>query len=308
MNVLVLSNMQPFIWGGAEELAHHLVRNLRLRGVNAEVMRIPFSWDPAERLIDEMLLSRSLRVENVDRVIALKFPTYLVPHDNKVLWLLHQYRQAYDLWDAQPSQVSRSRRDIEIRDIVRANDNAAFAQARHIYTIADVTAKRLEFYNGVKADVLRHPLNDPELFVGGECGEYILAAGRVNGAKRQSMFIEAMRHLPAKARLVVAGPPDGEADARGLRERVAAAGLEDRVVLDLRMLPRKELAGLVNNALAVAYAPYDEDSIGYVTMEACQAGKPVVTTTDAGGVLRLVHDGQTGCVSAPEPRALTHPV
>ena len=40
-----------------------------------------------------------------DRVIALKFPAYLVPHRQKVLWILHQYRQAYDLWDAGKSNI-----------------------------------------------------------------------------------------------------------------------------------------------------------------------------------------------------------
>ena len=110
MKVLVLSNMVPFVRGGAEELCDHLVRNLRLRrGVEAEAMRIPFTWEPAERLVEEMLVARSLSIVNVDRLIPLKFPAYLAPHPNKVPWLLHQFRQAYDLFDAGQSNIRRTR-------------------------------------------------------------------------------------------------------------------------------------------------------------------------------------------------------
>ena len=32
----------------------------------------------------------------VDAVIATRFPTYAIRHPRKVVWLIHQYRQAYD--------------------------------------------------------------------------------------------------------------------------------------------------------------------------------------------------------------------
>ena len=82
------------------------------------------------------------------------------------------------------------------------------------------------------------------------------------------------------------------------------AGVEDRLTLDLRFLPRSDLARLVNRASAVAYLPFDEDLFGYCTMEAFQAGKPVLTTTDSGGVLDIVRDGETGLVATPDPEAL----
>ena len=80
--------------------------------------------------------------------------------------------------------------------------------------------------------------------------------------------------------------------------------LEDRVTLDLGFHDVSHIASYVNNAAACAYLPFDEDSYGYVTMEACAASKAVLTTTDAGGVLKLVVDGETGLVKEPEPRAL----
>ncbi|KAA0073023.1 glycosyltransferase family 4 protein [Tardiphaga sp. P9-11] len=304
MKVIVLNNMAPFTWGGAEELAHHLVKKLRAIGVDAENLRIPFSWDPAELLIEQILMCQSFRIADTDRVISLKFPAYYAQHDNKVFWLLHQYRQAYDLWDAGQANIPNTPRGEEIRRLIHEADNQVFRTAKHIYTNSMTTAERLKRYNGFNSDVLMPPLNDPEIFTGGTDDGYLLAPGRINATKRQFMLIDAMQHLPLSARLVIAGPPDGPSDAEDLRRRVEEAGLEDRVTLDLRFLSREELADYVNKARAIAYLPFDEDSVGYVTMEAFQAGKPVLTTTDSGGLLQIVRDRETGAVVAPNSEAL----
>ena len=60
----------------------------------------------------------------------------------------------------------------------------------------------------------------------------------------------------------------------------------------------------MNNCRAVAYLPFQEDSYGYVTMEAFEAAKPVITATDAGELLEMVHDGRTGQVCTPNPESL----
>ena len=59
-----------------------------------------------------------------------------------------------------------------------------------------------------------------------------------------------------------------------------------------------ELADLYARCGAVYYAPVDED-FGMVPYEAFLSGKPVVTTTDAGGPLDVVADRRTGLVTAP---------
>lgn len=304
MKVIVLNNMVPFTWGGAEELAYHLVKNLRAIGVDAENLRIPFSWNPAELLIEQILMCQSFRIANTDRVISLKFPAYYAQHDNKVFWLLHQYRQAYDLWDAGQSNIPNTPRGKEIRRLIHEADNQVFRTAKHIYTNSMTTAERLKHYNGFSSDVLMPPLNDPEIFTGGTDDGYLLAPGRINATKRQFMLIDAMKYLPLSTRLVIAGPPDSSGDAQNLRRRVEAAGLQDRVTLDLRFLSREELADYVNRARAIAYLPFEEDSVGYVTMEAFQARKPVITTIDSGGLLQIVRDRETGAVVAPNPEAL----
>lgn len=304
MKVLVVNNMAPFVWGGAEELAVHLQRNLIAAGHESEVLRIPFQWEPATRIPSQMMMVRAFELRNVDRVIALKFPAYLIRHPHKTLWLLHQYRQAYDLFDAGQTNLPAGAQGDEMRDLIRNADDESVRESRRIFTNSDVTRRRLAHYNRFDAEVLLPPLNDPELFAGGPSGGYIFAGGRVNGMKRQHLLLEALTLTPQGTRLVIAGPPDTPEDAQKLVEMVERLGLADRVKLDLRFLPRREYANYINEASAVAYLPFDEDSLGYVAMEAAIAAKALITTTDSGGVLGLVKHLQTGWVTAPEPQSL----
>jgi glycosyltransferase involved in cell wall biosynthesis len=64
-----------------------------------------------------------------------------------------------------------------------------------------------------------------------------------------------------------------------------------------------ELVDLYAGCRAAYYAPLNED-YGYVTVEAFLSRKPVVTTTDAGGPLEFVTDGETGLVAEPSPEAV----
>lgn len=304
MKITVANAMAPFVWGGAEHLAHHLVVNLRRRGHDADLFRIPFAWEPFTNIPVEMARLKALRLPKADQVISMKFPIYLLDADNHTTWLIHQYRQAYDLWGTPFSNLPDTPEGNEVRDAIISDDNAVLGSRRRLFTISNEISARLEKHNGIKAPPLLLPLNDPELFQGGEYGGYILASGRVNSMKRQWLLIEAMRHMDQSARLIIAGPPETEDERTKLVKMVEDYDLGDRVKLDLRFLSRDELATYVNNSRAVAYLPYLEDSYGYVTMEAFEAAKPVITTNDAGAVLDIVIDGRTGTVSAPDPRDL----
>jgi glycosyltransferase involved in cell wall biosynthesis len=96
----------------------------------------------------------------------------------------------------------------------------------------------------------------------------------------------------------------GEGPARASLEELAAKlGIAERVEF-LGWVGDAALVEQYAGALAVYYAPFDED-YGYVTVEAFLAGRPVMTTADAGGVLEFVRDGVNGTVTAPDaPRQL----
>src|SRR3977135_4312603 len=102
-NVLICTTQVPFTTGGAEAHVEGLRLALIQGGSNAEVVALPFKWYPPAEIMRGTLAWRLLDLSEangkpVDLVIGMKFPAYLVAHERKVLWIMHQHRSAYNLW------------------------------------------------------------------------------------------------------------------------------------------------------------------------------------------------------------------
>ncbi len=137
MRVAIVTVQVPFLRGGAEAHAESLCRVIREAGHEAEIVTIPFKWYPAEAIAQQVLACRLLDLSEsmatrIDRVIGLKFPAYLVPHPNKVLWILHQHRSAYDLWRSPYGDLAQRPGGVLARDMIRASDMTMVQEARRI--------------------------------------------------------------------------------------------------------------------------------------------------------------------------------
>jgi glycosyltransferase involved in cell wall biosynthesis len=236
-------------------------------------------------------------------VIALKFPAYVIPHREVVVWLIHQFRQIYDLapeaggWHGVAELAP-------LAEAIRHADEAALSRAKRIYTISPEVAARLERFNGISATVLRHPPHAEYAYRCRPPEPYLVAPGRISGGKRQALAARAMAHAGADARLIIAGPPDSAAALEEVERAIDEAQVRDRVEVIPRFLAGDELLDLLSRCTASVYLPIDEDTYGYVCYEAAMSGKPTVTCSDSGGALTLVEDGVSGLVVAPEPEAV----
>jgi glycosyltransferase involved in cell wall biosynthesis len=287
----------PFERGGTEIFADGLVHALREHGHETELVTVPFKWYPGERVLTQAFLWRLLDLEEsngrpIDAVIATKFPSYVVRHPNKVVWLLHQFRQAWDLDRTELGQFSDSAEDRALRRKVLDLDRVSLGEARKIFTTSSIVAGRLRDSVGLDAEVLAPP-PAPLAFRCDEYGDFVLSVNRLDRAKRIDLLIEAAARVP-EVRVVIAGDgPD--------RERLE--DLADGRVEFVGRVSDDTLADLYARCRAVYYAPVNED-YGLVPYEAFLSDKPVITTTDAGGPLDIVRDGQTGRVVAPQAEAL----
>jgi glycosyltransferase involved in cell wall biosynthesis len=299
MRVAVCRPQVPFVYGGAEVVADQLVDELRGRGHEAELVAIPFAWTRA-KVLDQALQWRLVDLSGneakpVELVIGTKFPSYGIRHPNKVVWLVHQFRQAYDFDRGEFRQFSESPVDRSLRLAVERFDRVALGEARRIFTISGNVADRLKRSTGLDATVLPPP---PQKLAYRTDGyePFVLSVNRLDRYKRIDLLLEAAKAEPGLRVVIVGDGPDRgrlEGIASGLNGQVEFAG---RVDAD-------RLADLYARCLAVYYAPVDED-YGMVPYEAFLSGKPVVTTVDAGGPLEVVHDGETGLVVEPEPALL----
>lgn len=304
MKILVANNCVPFVRGGAEHLAEALTEKLNEFGHQAMLVRIPFRWEPPQKMLESMMACRLMRSPNVDRIIAFKFPAYYLPHDNKFLWLVHQFRQVYDLWGTPYQGMEETPANLAVRRSIIEADNTYLREARRIYTNSATTSARLQKFNGIASEVLYPPLLETRHFRFGETGDYIFCAGRITTSKRQHLLVEAMRHVKTGVKLLVAGKSEAAGDAQMIADLLSRYKLHDRVTVIDRFISEEEKAEWFAGSLGAAYIPFDEDSYGYVTMEAFYSGKPVITTTDSGGILQIVREGETGHVAEPTATGL----
>jgi glycosyltransferase involved in cell wall biosynthesis len=298
MKIVVCRPQVPFAWGGAEILTDRLVHELRARGHEADLVTVPFKWYPGARVLTQAFVWRLLDLDeadgsSIDLVVATKFPSYVVRHRNKRVWLVHQFRQAYELDRTELGQFGESAEDRALRRKVQALDRVALGEAARLFATSRNVAERLEYSTGLSAEVLPHPPQELDYRCDGY-GDFVLSVNRLDRAKRIDLLLEAAALDPALEVVVAGDGPDRDrleslARDRGLDGRARFAG---RVSAD-------ELADLYGRCLAVYYAPVDED-FGMVPFEAFLSEKPVLTTTDAGGPLEIVADRRTGLVVPPE--------
>ena len=128
----------PFASGGVEIFTDDLAAELRKRGHDADLVTVPFKWYPGERVLTQAFLWRLLDLEEadgrrVDLVIATKFPSYVVRHSNKVVWLVHQFRQAYELDRTELGQFGEGPEERAIRRRVQELDKRALGEARKLF-------------------------------------------------------------------------------------------------------------------------------------------------------------------------------
>ena len=159
MNVLIVNSAAPFVGREAKELEDHLCERLNAtHAVRAEVLRIPFSWEPLQELTEQIFLNCTLKLPNVDRVIALGFPAYLIPHSDKIIWLTRLCRRFDDLCEPGKSSLLKTALGDHCY-IISAAEAESFSKCRRIFTASQVIRERLKRCTGFDAQVLIPPLD-----------------------------------------------------------------------------------------------------------------------------------------------------
>ena len=302
--VLVLAVQTPFARGGAERHVQRLTEELVRRGVEADLVTLPLVERERFDLVRSAAAWRSLDLTEaggrpVDAVIATRFPSYAVRHPNKLVWLIHQYRQAYDQFGTPFSDLTASPEDRRTREVIAEIDRVGLTEARKVFANSQTVAARLLRFNGIRSraalpsSAARGPAPQRRLRRHGALGR---AARRLEASGAPARVAASRARRPARS------------SSAGDRRRTVFAAVRrssawSRGSTSSRPSDDEELLDLYANARIVAVTASGED-LGYVPIEAHLSGKPVLTTEDAGGPLEFVRDGETGLVVAPRPEAL----
>jgi glycosyltransferase involved in cell wall biosynthesis len=337
----------PFTIGGTEKLCSGLVNAInQMTPHEAELIKIPSPESDSMQLIKSYRRFFELDLSHFDCILSTKYPSWMVRHPRHFCYMFHRLRGLYDTYFGEPEstlkkitcpsalrildEIERSSGNHKetaelfsmlddfsehyisdpsllalpgpfIQKIIHYLDNAALAKENisGYFSISSNVAKRQGYFPpGVKPKVIYPPSSLPYFRKGKY--EYLLSVSRLDGPKRINLLVEAMRYVKRDIQVLIAGSGPQESYLREL-----ARG-DDRIKF-IGFVSDIELISLYSNALAVVFAPYDED-YGLVTIEAMKSAKPVITALDSGGPNEFVIDGKTGFSVNPDPRSLAEKI
>src|SRR5262249_45969195 len=143
----------------------------------------------------------------IDLVVATKFPSYVVRHPEKRVWLIHQFRQAYELDRTGLGQFGESPEDRATRRKVQDLDRVALGEATRLFAPARKRAGRLGRPTGPTAAVPPPPAQELASRDDGP-GDFVLSVNRLDRAKRIDLLIEAAASEPSLHVVIAGDGPD----------------------------------------------------------------------------------------------------
>lgn len=307
MRIVITTTHVPFVRGGAEILTEGLRQALLREAHEVDVITVPFKWYPAEKVLDHMLACRLLDLTEacgarIDKLIALKFPSYLIEHPNKTFWLVHQHRSAYELWDGAHADLLHQGFGRQVQSAIQKADREVMSRHQPVFTISANVSERLSKYCSVASTPLYHPPVGADDFHCHQAGDYFLFPSRLSAIKRQQLVIEALAETKKPVRVTFVGQADHAPYATELDRLAVKLQVADRITW-LGGVERSELIRLYASSLGVIFPPFDED-YGYVTLEAMLSSKPVITCTDSGGPLEFIQNRKHGLITEGDAGSL----
>ncbi len=226
MKVALLEAQTTFARSSVEPLAERLCGALREAGHAAARIGIPFRAEDPLTVVDQMLATRLVGIEGVDRVVGLSFPAYFVPHADKVVWILGEFAPQAGCERAFDSAAGAA-----VRRAVRDDDHAFLAEARRVYSRSPTAGALLRDHAGLRSEVLYAPLHDSEILHCDRYGDYVLA--RAGGGRDHWLaeVVVALASARTPARCVIGARAAGRAGLASLRALAGDLGVAERVEL-----------------------------------------------------------------------------
>ena len=341
---MVAPSPVPFTRGGAEralwgiqaainDLTHH----------EAEMIKFPVDESTLPSLMASYELFAGLDLNHFDRIIATKYPAWMVAHPHKTILMMHVLRGVYDTYEAHGQPLEPEPRSPEVAGILRfiaeRRERAALPEFfdHFRYAVQELGADHPDLvFPGPFARLAIRWL-DGIAMAPGEVNRYLSQSQTV--ADREGYFPRSVRprivnlpgHLPPAPKradagryLFTASRLDGPkrldmlvdamahvpgpielliAGTGSMADELRSRAAPDPRIRFLGFTRNDQLPDLYANALAVPFIPADED-LGLITLEAFSQSTPVVTCRDSGGPTEFVIDGVTGLVADPSVESI----
>ncbi|UQZ91444.1 glycosyltransferase (plasmid) [Deltaproteobacteria bacterium Smac51] len=348
MKIAVLApSPVPFVIGGVENMAWSLCDTINKKTDHiAELVKVVSKESGFWELIDSYQRFDQLDLDHFDLVITMKYPGWMINHDNVLCYTCHCLRGLYDTYnaDALPLKPKPGNPYIDrVLKYIRGNPQPA--SLNRFFSL-------MELIKVHQDDIPSEYFNFPGPFIRELVHFMDQAALSRPGVKKFCAISETVKarkeYFPPKAEVTAIHLPPPEKNCRcgkfqhifmvsrldppkridmlikamglvksDVKLYIAGTGPQEK---QLRQLAagdeRIEFLGFVSDeevenyyadSLVVPYFPYDED-LGLITLEAMMHKKPVITTEDAGGPTEFVINGETGYCTPFEAGAIAEKI
>ena len=231
-------------------------------------------------------------------VVATKFPSYVVRHPEKRVWLVHQFRQAYELDRTELGQFGESPEDRALRRQVQELDRVALGEATRLFATSQQRRRPARALDGARAPRCCRIRRRTLAYRCDGYGDFVLSASRLDRAKRIDLLLEAAALEPGAPRRRRRRRPGSRA-SRGHRSRARARRARRVSRARLRRGARRSL----RHAASPCTTRRSTRTSAWARTSRSSPSKPVITTTDAGGPARRRHrPARRGSWSRRRPR------
>jgi len=293
----------PYTRGGVENLLFGLCGAInKYTNHTAELIKIPIREDSAANILKAYWKFYRTRLDHFDLIISVKYPSWMIRHRNHMVYMCHRHRGLYDCYSDELVGSVDSRPLLKfpgplIQKIIHKLDALAINPKwiSDMFCISATVAARSEYFPNQMPPTVLHPPPILENFKT-EPGSHFFTASRLDPPKRIDLLAKAYRTVKGDIPFYIAG--DGP--QRPQLQKLAEADQRIKLLGDIS---DDQLLDYYSKSIAILYAPYQED-YGYITIEAMESGKPVITASDAGGPLEFVQNGKTGLITDSNPMDL----
>jgi hypothetical protein len=298
VKVAIASTFVPFAANPYRGLVVALEEALRLEGHQTEVVLLP-QVDVPDRLISQILAFRLVGLESVDRLICLRPQAHVIPHRNKVLWLLDGLLAGGEQWkfSGYPVRHSRDRGQL---DAVRTSDKRCFDECKTVFVGSPILKESLLSEHAIESIVLRPPLPPPRKPENNAHSSTIICLSSYDENSRLHVIIQALACNASTLSLKVFGDRCHPSYQALLGQLINDLGLEQRVSLEFGLTSEEVLTTVFAECVAVIDLEASRTTAGDGMIRSARAARCMIVAADGGANLDGVVDGVTGVVIEPE--------
>lgn len=302
MRVLIASSYSPLSNREEGKWTTILSQRLGNKGMQIDNFMLPFVNNPL-LIPEQMMALRLLDVEkSSDLLITIGYPAFVLKHPHKRVFLFSLASSLHEHFNTEYGILSTPQYQ-RIRDSVHRAERKCLAEAERIVCASETLATQIRTQHNLAAQAF---ICDDELNEIGsnslvEEGGWVVCESTLEPADRIDLLLNAVAQSTGQWRLMICVPSASQVYRDSLFQRIERLGLKERVRVVESSVSVQSISRKAHVFVAL---PFTTTRIPESLLWAAKSGIPVLTATDCGAILEVIHNEKNGLVVEPSAQGI----